>query len=331
MLRYPWLLLLWLLVPLLVWLRHRRSRRLVFPFSDGAALRAMPRSWAVRAHALLPWMYGLGLGLLVVALARPQKGLDESRVRTDAVDIVMVMDVSPSMAAEDFSTAAQRMNRLDAARKVLKEFVGRRRDDRLAMIAFAAMPYTVSPLTLDHGWLVQRADDLKVGMVGDGTAIGSALASAVNRLRGSEAKSKLVVLLTDGMNNAGSISPDDAAQAAKALGIRVYTVGAGTRGWAPVPVAMPFGGTQYVRQPVEIDEGMLTRVAKATGASYFRATDLKSLEKIYEQIDAMEKTEIEVDRFTRFEERFAGWLLAGLALLALERLLALTRLGGLPA
>jgi Ca-activated chloride channel family protein len=328
---HPWFLLLLLLVPPVEWLRIRAPARPVFPFSDGAALRALPVSWAVRAHALLPWIRGLGLALLVVALARPQKGLDESVVRTEAVDIVLVVDVSPSMAAEDFSTRTEPVNRLDAAKRVIEAFVKSRENDRIGMVAFAAMPYTASPLTLDHAWLLARTAALEIGMVGDGTGIGTALASAINRLRESRAKSRVVILLTDGMNNSGAIAPDDAAQAAKALGIKVYTVGAGARGFARMPVRMPFGGVQYTQQPVELDEALLQRMAKATGASYFRATDLKSLQDIYRQIDALEKTEIEVKQFTRYEERFMNWAAAGLLLLATAQALALTRLGRQPA
>ncbi len=329
---HPWFLLLLLLVPLVEWLRIRASARLAVPFSDGAVLRALPVSWAVRAHALMPWIRGLGLALLVVALARPQKGLDESVVRTEAVDIVLVVDVSPSMAAEDFSTrGAEPVNRLAAAKRVIEAFVKSRENDRIGMVAFAAMPYTASPLTLDHAWLLARTAGLEIGMVGDGTGIGTALASAINRLRESRAKSRVVILLTDGMNNSGAIAPDDAAQAAKALGIKVYTVGAGARGFARMPVRMPFGGVQYTQQPVELDEALLQRMAKATDASYFRATDLKSLEDVYRQIDELEKTEIEVKQFTRYEERFMNWAAAGLLLLATARALALTRLGRQPA
>lgn len=331
MLRHPWVLWLLLLVPLVEWFRTRPAARRALPFSNAAALRPLPVSWAAVAAGWLPWLRGAGMALLIVALARPQKGLQDSVVRTDAVDIVLVVDVSPSMAAEDFSTPTRRMNRLDAAKRVVSEFIRARPDDRMGMVVFAAWPFTAAPLTLDREWLLQRVAELQVGMVGDGTAIGSALASAVNRLRESAAKSRLVILLTDGMNNTGAISPDDAAQAAAALGIKVYTVGAGTRGFAPMPVQTPFGGVQYVRQPVEIDEALLQRMAAATGGSYFRATDFGSLEQIYRQIDQMEKTEIEVRQYTRFEERFAGWALAGWLLLALEKSLSLTRLGRLPA
>ncbi len=329
--RYPEALALLVLVPLAEWWRCRRAARPALHFSDTKLLARLPSTWTVGASAALPWLRGIGVALLVVALAGPRRGLSDSAVRTDAVDIVLVMDVSPSMAAEDFSTRSQRLNRLDAAKRVVADFIRRRPNDRLGLVVFAAWPYTASPLTLDHAWLEQRVAELHVGMVGDGTAIGSALGSAVNRLRESTAKSKVVVLLTDGMNNAGALSPDDAAQAAAAMSVRVYTIGAGTRGMAPVPVRSPFGGVQYIQQPVEIDEALLQRMAAATGGRYFRATDLEGLEEIYRQIDALEKTEIEARQYTRFEERFAPWAAAGALALAIELALSLGRLGRLPA
>lgn len=330
MFRHPWLLLLALAIPALVWIRHHPRRRLHLPFSDDATLRALPVSWAARAARLLPALYAAGLLLLVVAAARPQRGLEESRVRTEAVDIVLLVDVSTSMRALDMSGDGRQRDRLEAARAVVGKFIEARTEDRLGLIAFAALPYTASPLTFDHDWLLLRLKDLKTGMVEDGTAIGSALASAVNRLRDSEAKSKVVILLTDGMNNTGTVTPDNAAAAAKAMGVKVYTIGVGTRGTAPYPVVTPFG-TQYTQVAVEIDEALLTRIAQTTGGLYRRATDFDSLARVYEEINRLEKTEMDVARYTRYDERFAPWAAAGLALLLLERLLALTRLGGLPA
>lgn len=327
--RDPWWLLALAAVPVLVWLRARRAARGAVRFSDGSTLARLPVTAAVRVAAARPGLFGAGLACLIVALARPQRGIEDSVVRTEAVDIVLVADVSPSMAAEDFSTRQRRMNRLDAAKRVMDEFVRARPDDRIGLVVFAAWPYTAAPLTIDHAWLRQRIAELRVGMVGDGTAIGSALAAAVNRLRDSRAKSRVVVLLTDGMNNAGTISPDDAALAAAALGVRLYTIGAGTRGTAPMPVQTPFG-VQYVPQPVEIDEALLQRMADATGGQYFRATDLASLEDIYRQIDRMEKTPIESRRYLRYEERFAGWAAAGAILLLIEAALSLSRFGRLP-
>ncbi len=326
-LRYPLILLGLLLVPAMVYFRHFRRGRPRILFSSGEMLGKLPASWAARAAILLPAFYALGLVLMVIAISRPQKGMDESVVRTDAVDIVLLVDTSTSMNAEDLSSG---MNRLDAAKSVIEEFVKARDNDRLGMVAFSAMPYTVAPLTLDHGWLLQRLQMLRTGMLEDGTAIGDALASAINRLRDSEAKSKVVILLTDGINNAGELTPENAAQAAKALGIKVYTIGAASSSTVQVPFSGLFGGPQYIQQQSEIDEATLRMISDTTGAMYFRAHDMEELQKIYDQIDKMEKTEMEVEQYTRFEERFAGFALGGILLLVLEKLLSLTRLGRFP-
>ena len=314
---HPWLLLLAVLIPALLWLRYTRRRSPALNFSDGALLAQLPRSWAVRLQPLLPGLYGLGLACLVVAFARPQKGLEESRVRTEAVDIVLLVDVSPSMASPDFSTPLRSLNRLDAAKVVLDKFILSRVHDRLAMIGFSAFPYTMCPLTLDHGWLLERMRNLQPGMLGDATGIGDAMASAINRLRDSKAKSKVIVLLTDGQNNVGLLAPDNAARAAKALGIKIYTVGASGMEVGP-------GSRDGV------DEGALKRIAETTSGAYFRASNLAGLQRVYEQIDKLEKTDIQVDHFTRYHELFTPWLLAVLALLGLEKLLAATRLGRAP-
>lgn len=329
-LKYPWMLLLLLAIPVLVYLRFSRRRQPALQFSDASTLHRIAPSWAVLAQPLLPILYALGLLALVVAMARPQRGLAESRVHTEAVDIVLLVDVSTSMRAEDFSTVTRRIDRLDAAKDVIDTFIRNRANDRIGMVAFSAMPYTVSPLTLDHGWLIEQMQRLETGMLEDGTAIGDALASAVNRLRDSKAKSKVVVLLTDGMNNRGRLSPENAAQAAKAMNIKVYTIGAGVNGLVPIRVSDPFGGQRVIQQPSEIDEGTLQRIADISGARYFRATDLKGLQRIYDEIDKLEKTEFNVDQYTRFEERFMPWVGFALICLGLERLLSLTRLGRLP-
>jgi len=329
-LAHPWWLALWALLPLAAWLRRRAARSAAAPFSDGAALNGLPPGRGAVGERAREALWLLAAAALIVALARPQRGLAQSRVRAEALDIVLAADVSTSMEALDMSTATRRMNRLDAAREVMRRFIADRPDDRIALLAFAALPYTIAPLTLDHGWLAAQLDRLRTGMVEDGTAIGSAIGAAVNRLRDSRAKSKIVIVLTDGMNNRGEITPENAAQAAKALGVRVYTVGAGTRGLAPYPVRDPFGGERMVPTPVEIDEELLRRVAQTTGGKYFRATDFSSLNEVYAEIDRLEKTEIEMDRFTRHEERFMPWLWAGLGLLVIERCLGLSRWGALP-
>ena len=323
--RHPLLLLLLLLVPLLVWLRHARRRQAPLTFSDAAALLDLPRSPWLALRRLPPALFAAGLVLLVLAAARPQKGMSESRVETEGVDIVLVVDTSTSMRADDFSTAVQRVDRLDAAKSVIAKFIQARPDDRIGIVAFAAMPYTIAPLTTDHAWLFLQMDRLQTGMLADATAIGDAIASGVNRLRDSQAKSKVVILLTDGIQNAGRLSPQDAAQAAAALGIKVYTVGAASDqprragGFFNLNLGGP-----------EIDDAMLGKIAETTGAKYFRATDLRSLEETYAQIDAMEKTQIELDQYTRYEEKFAPFLILGLLCLSLETLLGFTRLGRLP-
>lgn len=323
--RHPWILLLLLGVPAWVWLRYARRRQAPLTFSDGAALLGLPISPWLALRWLPPALFGAGLVFAILAAARPQTGMSESRVETEGVDIVLVVDTSTSMRADDFSTALKRMDRLDAAKSVIEKFIRARPDDRIGIVAFAAMPYTIAPLTTDHAWLLLQMDRLQTGMLEDATAIGDAIASGVNRLRDSQAKSKLVILLTDGIHNAGRLTPQDAAQAAAALDIKVYTVGA-----ASDQPRRAGGIFNFAVGGPEIDDAMLTRIAETTGAQYFRATDLKSLEETYAAIDEMEKTKIELDQYTRYEEKFAPFLVLGLLCLALEILLGFTRLGRLP-
>lgn len=327
--RFPGLLWLLPLAGLAAWWRGRLSRRAGIPFSHGTALAGIPAGWAARAHPWLGVPYGLGLALLIVAAAGPRRGLEVFRSEAEVIDIVLLVDVSTSMRAEDFSESGRRMNRLEAVQRVAREFVRARRGDRIGLIVFAAVPYTMAPPTLDHGFVLARLEEIRPGMVEDGTAIGDALASAVNRLRESEAASRIVVLLTDGENNMGVITPVTAAQAAQAMGVRVYTVGASSQEPAPFPVDDPFGRRRYVRVMPDVDDGELTRLAELTGGLYFRATDFDSLKKVYAQIDELERTVVEEERFLRFEERFAPWVWAGLLLLGIERILGLTRLAAL--
>jgi Ca-activated chloride channel homolog len=317
----PYLLLLLLAVPLLLrlYLRGRKHHRLLF--SDGQALAALPVGPAVRLQGLQPLCFTAGLIALIIALARPQTGLDQSHIRTEAVDIIMLLDVSTSMNETDFLQNRQPVTRIQAAKTVMRQFVENRENDRIGMVAFAALPYSLAPLTLDHDWVLQRLGWIQTGMLEDGTAIGDAIASAVNRLRESEAKSRVVILLTDGANNRGELSPENAALAARALGIKVYTIGIGgaqvRRGFFST------GGADF-------DEPSLQRIAQTTGARYFRAGDLPTLEQVYAAIDELEKTEIETERFTRYQERFSGWAVAGFLLLGLESLLRFSKYGRLP-
>jgi Ca-activated chloride channel homolog len=329
--RYPALLTLLLLVPLLVRYHGTRRRTVsALPFSDGHALRRLPGSWMIPVGRWgLPLLYAAGLTLLITALARPQQGVRSARMETEGIDIVLLIDVSTSMRALDFSTPGQQRDRLDAIKKVATDFIGRREHDRIALVAFAGVSYALAPLTHDLPWLQQRVMMLETGMVEDGTAIGTAIISAVNRLRESPATSRIAVLLTDGMNNRGEISPLDAARVAEAMGIRVYTVGASAEApYAPYPGAGIFGGMGRVA--IDIDEPTLIEIARITGGEYFRAADMAGLEKSYTVIDELERTVFEVDQFAHYEERFQAFALWALALLSLERMLSLTRLGRLP-
>ncbi len=315
----PYFLLLLLLVPLLVWLKYFFAGRQSMQFSSTDALQGLPRTWRMRLQPLIPLCFALGLACWVIALARPQKGLSNSRVRTEAVDIILLLDLSESMDTRDFVEFNQRISRLDASKDVITRFLEKRPDDRIGMVGFASLPYAVAPLTLDHEWLIKRMDGLHTRMLdGRRTAIGDGIASAVNRLRESEAKSKIIILLTDGANNYGTLSPENAASAAAALDIKIYTIGAGG------------AGAGFMLQRNEVDEGTLRKIAQTTGAQFYRARDLKTLDAVYDQIDQLEKTEIEVESYTRYEETAMNWILAGIILLGVEQVLGLTKLGRLP-
>jgi Ca-activated chloride channel family protein len=316
---HPYFLSLLLLIPLLVWLKHFLRRKQSVQFSSNSVLHELPKSWRIRLQPVLPLLYAFGLVCLIVALARPQRGRQESLVRTEAVDIILLVDLSGSMDTEDFVKLNRRMSRLEAAKDVIERFLQKRPNDRIGMVGFATVPYAVAPLTLDHGWLISRMEGLHTGMLdGNRTAIGDGIASAVNRLRESEAKSKLIILLTDGSNNFGTLSPENAARAAEALDIKIYTIGAGG------------ARTGFFMQRQEVDEETLKKVANASDGKFYRARDLKTLEAVYEEIDLLEKTEIEVEQFTSYEEVSKRWILAGVLLLALEQLLSLSRIGRLP-
>jgi len=244
-------------------------------------------------------------------------------VQASGIDIILAVDVSRSMLAEDFTIGSARSNRLEAVKQVTEKFIESRRNDRIGIVAFAGRPYLVSPLTLDHDWLLQNLERLRIGLVEDGTAIGSAIASSANRLKERESKSKIIVLLTDGDNNAGKVTPATAAEAAKALGIKVYTIGAGTRGYAPVPVPM-FGRIVYRDVKVEVDEETLKQIAQIADGQFFRATDSKSLQQIFDQIDKLEKSTVELSQFKQYRELFPWVLAGGVMVLAVQMVLAQT-------
>ena len=318
-----WLWLL-LLIPLISWLKGKIGGTPGVMFSTTKTIAKIGGRRRSRAGDFLTGLLYVALACLILALARPQLGKTITRTQASGVDIMLVIDVSRSMLAEDFTIGGQRANRLEAVKRVTEQFIKERPNDRIGIVAFAGRPYLVSPLTLDHDWLIQNLDRTRIGLVEDGTAIGSALASASNRLKDKEAKSKLVVLLTDGDNNAGRVTPLTAAEAAKALGIKVYTIGSGTRGNAPYPFVDPFGRTVYRQIPVEFDEQSLQQIAAMTGGSYFRATDTQSLQRIFEEIDQLEKSRVEVQKVAQYRDLFPWFVLVGTVLLAAETLLGQT-------
>lgn len=328
---HPELLWLLALVPLYALIGGRKGSVAAVEYSNARRVRAVARATHSRAGAWLTTLKMLSLALIVVALARPQLGRNTASIQASGVDILLAVDVSGSMQALDFKLDGQPADRLDVVKSVVSKFIEARPNDRIGMVAFAGAPYLVSPLTLDHDWSLKNLDRVRIGAVEDGTAIGSAIASCVNRLRDQPGKSKLVVLLTDGQNNAGKVNPDTAAQAAHALGVKVYTIGAGVRGEAPVPVTDAFGNRRLVMARVDVDEDTLKKVADETGGQFYRATDTDSLKRIYSEIDHQEKTTHTMKRFESQRELYS-WAIGGaLALLGLNLGLEQTRFRRLPA
>ncbi len=323
---YPQLLWLLAILPLLVFFRgkHGPAPALLFSTTSIAGLIADGRK--SRPGRLPTILRMLCLALLILALARPQFGNTTTTIKASGIDILLAVDVSGSMEARDFTLNGEPASRLEVVKNVVARFIRQRPNDRIGLIAFAGRPYLVCPLTLDHDWLQKRLDTLKTGMIEDGTAIGSAIASGSNRLRASKAKSRILILLTDGMNNGGKIAPLTAAEAAETLGIKIYTIGAGTRGEAPMPMIDQFGRKRMVMVQVDIDEKTLRQVAKQTGAQYFRAVNTRSLEKIYKEINKMETTTRKIKHFTMYRELFRYPLLSALLLLGLELIFTTRRL-----
>ncbi|MBN2105554.1 VWA domain-containing protein [bacterium] len=324
----PYYLIL-LVAVILLGYRHfflQHGRGATLRFSHLGIIKRAAKHGSLVIRQMLFVLKLLALIFIVLAFARPQSGVKGEEVITEGVDIVLVMDISGSMLAEDIKP-----NRLEAAKEVAAEFVKGRKNDRIGMVVFAGEAYTQCPLTLDYGVLLNFLENIHVGMIEDGTAIGMGLATGVNRLRNSKAKSKVIVLLTDGRNNRGQIDPTTAAQLAQALDVKIHAIGAGTtQGTAPYPVDDPFFGKRYVPIQVDIDEPMLRKVAQITGGKMFRATDRNRLKSIYKEIDEMEKTEIKVKEYTRYSELFHYFLIIGLGLLLTEAVLANTRFRKIP-
>jgi len=323
---------LWLLalLPLLAFLRGRKGAAAAIRYSSAQTAKAIAGARKSRAGKWLGTLRILALGALVVALAQPQIVHGTSEVDAGGIDIILAVDVSGSMEALDFTINNEPANRVEVVKQVMSQFIEERPDDRIGLVAFAGRPYMVSPLTLDHQWLQKRLQTIHSGMVEDGTAIGSALGSSINRLRDQKAKSKVVILLTDGMNNAGKILPITAAEAAETFGIKIYTIGAGSCGEVPVPITDQFGNRKIVRAKVDIDEKTLKHVAQMTGAQYYRATDTDSLEKIYNDINKLETTTRKIKKFEHRNEMFLWAALGALLLMGIELTLNQTRFRRLP-
>jgi len=326
----PWVLFIFPVIIILAYVIKRMRRSSSIRFSSGELVEDFRPTLKVLLARNLPYVRACAMLLFLLALARPQIPLEHTKIHTEGIDIVLAIDVSTSMLAEDFTIGRRRYNRLEVAKMVVENFIRGRRSDRIGMVAFAARAYTVCPLTLDYDWLIGNLERVAIGSIEDGTAVGSAVSSSLSRLKESEAKSKIVILLTDGINNAGKVSPLNAAEVAKALGIKVYTVGAGTKGFAPYPARGLGGRKIYQDVKIEIDEETLKRIAEETGGRYFRATDTESLKAIYKEIDSMEKTQIEEVGFREYKEIFFKFLSAGLIFLMVEIILSNTVLRRVP-
>jgi Ca-activated chloride channel family protein len=320
-----YLLLLLLIIPYIIWyVMYRKKSEPTIRMADTFAFRYAPRSWKVMLMPLQLLLRIACFSLVVIALARPQTSNSWKNQTVEGIDIMLAMDVSTSMLAEDL-----RPNRIEAAKEVAAEFISGRPNDNIGLVIFAGESFTQCPMTTDHASLLSllqnvRTDIAQRGLIEDGTAIGMGLANAVSRLKDSKAKSKVVILLTDGSNNRGDISPMTAAEIARSYGIRVYTIGVGTNGTARYPYPLPGGGVEYVNLPVEIDTKTLSGIASATDGDFYRATNTDELYGIYGEIDKLEKTKLSVKQFSRRYEVYQPFALAAVLLLFLELLLRIT-------
>ena len=321
-----YLYLLLLLIPLIGWYIYKLSKSQASMQVSSSEVFQLPeaRSWKIYLRHVPFLLRMVLIALLIVVLARPQSTNSWQNSSTEGIDIMLAMDISSSMLAQDLKP-----NRLEAAKDVAASFINGRQNDNIGLVVFAAESFTQCPLTTDHTVLLNLFKDIQPGIIQDGTSIGLGLANAVSRIKDSQAKSKVIILLTDGVNNAGEIAPVTASEIAKTFGVRVYTIGVGTQGEAPYPFQMAFG-IQYQNVPVEIDEPTLKQIAATTGGQYFRATDNASLKAIYEEIDQMEKTKISVQEFSKKQEEYMQWALLVLLLLLVEVLLKNTLLRNIP-
>ncbi|HEX7655291.1 MAG TPA: VWA domain-containing protein [Verrucomicrobiae bacterium] len=327
----PWCLLFLLLLPVVAWLKGRRGTPPAFVYSSVQLVRSWQQTSRSHAGAWLAALRWLALALLIVALAQPRLLKNTTEIKASGVDIVVAMDMSGSMISEDFEVQHERVNRFNMARQVLSGFIDKRPNDRIGLVLFATQAFIATPLTLDHDFLHENLDRLEIGDIDENaTAIGDGLATAINRLRDLKAKSKIVILMTDGQNNSGKLDPLLAADIAKSLGVKVYTVGIGRQGTAPMPYTDVFGRRGYRNMPVDVDETTLQKVAAQTGGKYYRADNAEKFRQIYDEIDRFEKTEASVKKFTEYTELFPWFAGAGLVVLLLELALAHTIFRRLP-
>ncbi|MDB9787157.1 VWA domain-containing protein [Bacteriovoracaceae bacterium] len=327
-LAHPWFLLLILaIIPIILW-RKKSGGRLRYSNLD---LIKNVKIHLPKFHprSILLLLRILTVIFFIIALCRPQSGKKFSEVSSEGVDILLALDTSGSMKALDFTENGQRVNRLHIVRKVVANFIEKRPNDRMGLVVFGQDAFTQCPLTLDHGILLEFLKKAEIGMAGDGTAIGQALGTAVKRLKDLKSKSKIVILLTDGRNNSGELPPLKASELAKVYGIKVYTIGVGTKGKAPFEMDTLFG-RRLVYHKVDIDDKMLTMVANTSGGRYFRATDANELEEIYNEIDKLEKREVKVKEYTEYNELFHWFLLLGIICLLAEIFLSQTKLRKIP-
>lgn len=320
--RTPWILLFIPVILAVLLTLRKRQRLATLRFPSSELLANLPTTWKMRFYCLPFYLRLLALTLFCVALAGPQKILKEAVHKTEGIDIVLDVDASGSMSAEDFKINGRRVNRLTVVKDVVNEFIDGRHDDRLGLVAFAGLAYTVCPLTTDYSWLKTNLQRIDFKMMEDMTAIGSALMTSLARLEKSHVKSKVIILLTDGINNAGKVDPLVAAQAAKAMGVKIYTIGVGTKGYVPYPDQDLWGRTFYREVQFDIDEDLLKKIADLTGGQYFSASDTETLRKIYHDIDALEKTVMNETGYQEYDELFVWFLLTALGLLVLELTLA---------
>ncbi len=320
--QYPYLLLLLLTIPLMIvyqWYFDKKRNTPVL-YSDLSQFNGAKTTLRIRLRKLPDWLRMLAVGLLIVAIARPQTHLSKDERSIEGIDIVLVLDVSTSMLAEDFKP-----NRLESAKEVAERFIKGRKSDNIGIVVFAGEAYTKCPSTIDHNILLELLAGTESGLIEDGTAIGDGLATAVNRIKDTQTKSKVIILITDGVNNMGAIDPLTAADIAKEYGIRVYTIGIGKMGYAPYPYQTPFG-KQYQNVEVKIDEQLLKQIASTTGGKYFRSTKKSSLEEIFNEIDSMEKSKIDVSFYKQTKDVGQKLILLVIAILIVEVLLRKTYL-----